>query len=135
MPSKQHEEILQKAIDEFEKQGLRIIRLDSRSVPDAIVIDFENKKISALEASTNATAIYLTRMKYERFPTQFDEQIIATKNLRRPRQKSYKAYILALTLKGQGMTERKIQQEIMKQLNEKVSCGTVHYWVTGQVVK
>ncbi len=135
MASKKHEEILQKAINELEKNGLRVIRLDSRTVPDAIAIDFENRKVSAVEASTNPTNIWLTKMKYNRVPVQFDEEIIATTVLRHPKQKSYKAYILALELRKQGMTERKIQDEIKKRLDEKVSRGTVHYWISGQVVK
>ena len=85
--------------------------------------------------STNPTNIWLTKMKYNRVPVQFDEEIIATTVLRHPKQKSYKAYILALELRKQGMTERKIQDEIKKRLDEKVSRGTVHYWISGQVVK
>jgi hypothetical protein len=135
MPSKEHEEILQKAILALRNEGLRVIRLDSTCVPDAIAIDFENRKVSAVEADTNPTNIYLTKAKYERYPPQFDEEIIATKELRKPRQKSYQAYVLALELRRQGLSERKIKVEIEKRLGEKVSAGTVHYWVTGKIVK
>lgn len=132
-------------IDAFSEQGFRVIRFDKKSVPDAIAIDFDNKKITAIEACTTSSNIFMTKMKYEN-NTDFDEKIIGTKKIlvREKTErithggrkfKSYKAYILALELRKQGMTERKIQSEIMKQLNEKVSSGIVHYWVSGQVVK
>jgi hypothetical protein len=77
----------------------------------------------------------LVKTKYEKYPRQFDEEIIATKKPRKPKQKSYQAYILALELRRQGLSERKIKTEIEKRLGEKVSVGTVHYWVTGKIVK
>ena len=135
MPSKEHEEILQRAILALANEGLRVIRLDSVCVPDAIAIDFENKKVIAVEAETNPTGIYLVKAKYERHPRQFDEEIIATKKPRKLKQKSYQAYVLALELHRQGLSERKIKTEIEKRLGEKVSVGTVHYWVTGKIVK
>lgn len=133
MPSKKHEEILSGAIKIFREQGLRVIRLDKRTVPNAIVVDFDNKKIDALEASTNIVNIYLTRMKYERSQKQFDEEIIATPYpKKRKRGKSIEAYFLALKLRKQGFTERGIQKEIHKKLGEHCSSGIIHYWVTGK---
>jgi hypothetical protein len=49
MPSKEHEEILQRVILTLANEGLRVIRLDSVCVPDAIAIDFENKKVTQLK--------------------------------------------------------------------------------------
>jgi hypothetical protein len=135
MPSQLHEQILLKAIDALQKEGLRVIRLDCTCIPDAIAIDFQNKKVYAVEADTSPSTIYLTKVKYERYPPQFDEAIIATKELKKPRQKSYRAYLLALELRKQGFSERKIKAEIEKRLGEKVSSGTVHYWLVGKVVK
>lgn len=129
--SKQHEEILTKAIEILRKQGLKVIRLDCRTTPDAIAIDFENKTVDVVEASTSPSNIYLTKMKYERYPKQFNNEIIVTSF--KPRKcKSAKAYFLALELKKKGFTERKIRAEIKKRLGEKVSNGTIHYWVSGQ---
>jgi len=135
MPSEKHEELLRKAIQELQNQGLRVIRLDSMVVPDAIAIDFENKKVTAVEVDTSPTNVYLTRVKYDRYPPQFDDAIIVTSRLPNSKVKSYRAYLLALELRKQGLSERKIKSEIERQLGEKVSASTVHYWVSGKVIK
>jgi hypothetical protein len=135
MPSEKHEELLRKAIQELQNQGLRVIRLDSMVVPDAIGIDFENKKVTAVEVDTSPTGVYLTRVKYDRYPPQFDDEIIVMPRLPNSKVKSYRAYLLALELHKQGLSERRIKSEIERQLNEKVSVATVHYWVSGKVIK
>jgi len=133
MVSQKHERILIKTIEILKKNGLRVIRLDNRTVPDAVAIDFHNKTVSAIEASTRPSNIYLTRHKYERLPRQFDEEIIATLLPPKRRQsKDPKAYFLALELKAKGYTERAIRKEVELKTGEKVSNGTIHYWVTGQ---
>lgn len=134
MPSKLHEEILSKAIDVLAREGYKVIRLDSRAIPDAIAIDFENKKVIAVEADTSPSSIFLTRMKYEK-DSQYDEGIIVTKTFPRSRSKPYYIYKLALELRSKGLSERKIAEEIFKREGVKVANSTIHYWISGRVVK
>lgn len=132
MSNNLHEEILIRAIRKLENEGLKIIRLDRRNIPDAVAIDFQNRKIFAIEAETNPTGIWITKRKYERYPQQYDEEIVVAPRKISGRYKSRKAYELCLELHKSGLSERAIQREIFKRLNEKVSTGQTHNWIAGR---
>jgi len=45
---KKHEDLLTEKIKEYESRGMRVIRTSAKT-PDAIIIDWKNKKVIALE--------------------------------------------------------------------------------------
>jgi len=132
MAEHSHEELLAKGIEALKESGLRVIRLDRRTIPDAIAVDFQSKKIMAVETETSASSIWLTRRSYERHPKQFDEEIVITKPFDRTHFKSRKAYELCLELKAKNYSERQIQREVKERLNEHVSSGQIHNWIAGR---
>lgn len=124
MPSEEHEKTLLLLMDEMFKKGYKVIRLDKRIIPDAIAIDFENKKVISLEATTSNIQVYFTRGKYPN-EDQYDEVLICkpiTKGKRIYYPKSYR--IKALELYKQGMS----MLEIQRKLNVK-GYATIHRWI------
>lgn len=129
MPSEKHEEILLTLIEEIQKKGLRVIRLDKRIVPDAIAIDFRNKKVIGLEASTNSTSVCITKTKYPaNFEDDFDEVLLAY-----PTKKGkYLSYPSTLKLKAIKMREKGLSiKRIQTELQVK-SYASVWNWCHGK---
>jgi len=124
-PSMGHERILIELITEMEKKGYRIIRLDKRIVPDAVAIDFENKKVIALEASTNSTSVYITKMKYPiDFGRIYDDILIAS-----PRRQGTRTYYpLALRLKAIELRECGMPYHRIKDKLGVKGYGSVYRW-------
>lgn len=128
MTSDKHEKILQVAIEKLRESGYRVIRLDKRRRPDAIAVDFKNKKIIAVEASTNAVNYHFVR---KRVRGQFDEDIIITDQYSN-RYYSREAYLLALQLRKEGKIYNEIRDAIEEKFGKRPSNSTIHDWTTGR---
>lgn len=128
MPSNKHEKMLQVAIEKLRESGYRVIRLDKRRTPDAIAVDFNNKKIVAVEASTSAVNYHFVR---KRIKGQFDEDIIIT-NQYSDRYYSQGVYLLALQLRREGKTYAEIRDIIKENYGKYPSYSTLHDWTTGK---
>jgi len=128
MPSNKHEKMLQVAIEKLRESGYRVIRLDRRRTPDAIAVDFNNKKIIAVEASTSAVNYHFVR---KRIKGQFDEDIIIT-NQYSDRYYSREAYLIALQLRIEGKAYKEIQDIIEKKFGKRPSKSTLFDWTTGK---
>jgi len=131
MPGREHEDLLTKGIEALKTAGLRVIRLDKRIYPDAIAVDFENRKLLAVEADTSPTSIWLTRKGYDG-NSDFDQAVTVTRPLASKRYKSQEAYRLALKLKREGSTFHAIQTTIQQETGEHVSIGQLHDWTHGK---
>jgi len=128
MKSNKHEKILQVAIEKLRESGYRVIRLDKRRTPDAIAVDFDDKKVVAIEASTNAVNYHFVR---KRIGGQFDEDIIITDQYS-DRYYSREAYFLALRLRKEGKIYAEIRDVIEEKFGKRPSNSTLHDWTTGE---
>jgi len=131
MPSQKHEDMLLIAIEKFIETGYRVIRLDKSRIPDAFAIDWENKKVIAIEASTSPVNHYFIRKKLEEYGSQYDEEVIITDQYS-DRYYPKEAYLLALKLRKEGKTYKEIADEIEKVFNKRPAKSTLHDWITGE---
>jgi len=123
-----HEEMLLIAIKALEEAGHRVIRLDRRRTPDAIAINFDSKRVIAVESSTSAGNYHYVR---KRLDGQYDEDIIIT-NQYSDRYYPREAYFLAIKLRKEGKTYNAIRNQIKKKFGKKPALSTLHDWVTGE---
>ena len=120
MPSKTHEDILVEALDILSKKGIRVIRLDTRELPDAFAV--VDNKVLAIEVQTDGSPKYSKE-------SQFDEIISLT-----PQIKTYdariKAYLLAIRLRKEGKSYRQIKK-YLHDCGVHVGLSTLHGWFRG----
>jgi len=108
MPSPKHEERLCKAIDKYKNQGFRVIRLDKRTVPDAILI--KDNLVFALEIDTESHyAAHQSSLGKHKNWDEFDEVWISI-----PKMKGHtiEEYERALKMHNKGTNLFKISKEM-----------------------
>ena len=124
----EHEKMLQTAINQMKQQGYRIIRLDHRTIPDAIAIN--DKEIIAMESETSSSGVWLSRRKLE--DSQYDAEIIIT----RPLDAHYfepKVYYEVLKLLKEGNSYRETKRLVIEKFQlESLSIATIHNWLRGK---
>lgn len=118
-----HEEMLINTIDCLTGSGLRVIRLDCRSIPDAFVI--MDNKVVAIEIETDGSP------KYSR-TSEFDEIITITPQIDSEGIRA-KAYLTAIRLRKEGKTYRQIK-DYLRDLGTHVGISTLHDWFRGKAL-
>jgi len=121
MPSELHEELLINTIDCLTENGLRVIRLDCRSIPDAFVI--MDNKVLAIEIETDGSP------KYSR-TSEFDEIITITPQVDNEGVRT-KAYLMAIRLRKEGKTYHQIK-DYLHDVGVHVGVSTLHDWFRGK---
>lgn len=117
-----HEEALTNAITEIRKTGVRVIRLDNRSIPDAFIL--VDDKVIAIEVETDGSP------KYSR-DSEFDEVISIC---RRKKKSGHlpETYLMVLRLRKKGMSYSKIKDYVKDVAGIILSKSTVHDWCRGK---
>ena len=123
MPSEKHEKMLVSTIKELRAGGLRVVRLDSRSVPDAFILKGDGE-IIAVEIETDSSKIH------SRIP-EFDGVITISK------QKEWKdhkpeTYFKVLSLRKEHMSYNRIREYMQNIYGVKLSLATLHAWCRGK---
>lgn len=123
MPSEKHEKMLVSAIKELRNAGLRVVRLNSRTIPDAFILKGDGK-IIAVEIETDGSKIH------SRSP-EFDGVITVSK------QKEWKnhkpeTYFKVISLRKKCMSYPKIKEYMQKTYGVKLSLSTLHDWCRGK---
>lgn len=123
MPSEKHEKMLVSAIKKLREAGLRVIRLDSRSIPDAFIVKGDGE-IIAVEIETDSSK------KHSRIP-EFDSVIMISK------QKEWKdhkpeTYFKVISLRKERMSYPKIKEYMQNIYGVKLSLSTLHDWCRGK---
>ena len=121
MPSEKHEKILCEALEIMMEKGIRVIRLDTRIIPDAFaVID---GKVIAIEVETDNSP------KYSRH-SQFDEVITLTPQIENEDAR-VKAYLTSIRLRKEGKTLHYIK-DYLRDIGIHVGISTLHDWLRGK---
>jgi len=124
MTSKKHDEILRKQIKKYKDTGARVIRLDKRGVPDAIIITIAGNVV-ALEVETTRNHFWHAKNVKGNL-NEFDG---VYRYVPKPKSShSSEKYYEALKLRADGKKLAEIANKL------KVSIPTVHYWCSGQFV-
>jgi Holliday junction resolvase len=128
---KNHEQLLQCAINAMENQGYRVIRLDRREIPDAIAIG--NNEIVAIEAETNPSGVWLLKKNFEKSHHQYDSEIVVANPLLRSRKShSKEEYFRVLELRKGGCSYTEIQTHFQFEFNKHLCRSLIHKWVRGK---
>ena len=118
-----HEAILVEALDVLSKKGIRVIRLDCRTIPDAFAI--VDNKVLAIEVQTDYSP------KYSRH-SQFDEVITLTPMMENEGAR-VKAYLTAIRLRKEGKTYHFIKN-YLRDIGVHVGVSTLHDWFRGKTL-
>ena len=127
-----HEISLQKYIKIFQKKGYKVIRLDHRSVPDAILL--KDNKVSALLIDTGSLSMIEDIRRYWKDNTEhnvrnyseFDKIIQVCPKHKRGH--SIEEYESAINMHKQGLTMYRIAKELH------ISYSIIFEWIKNGVV-
>jgi len=120
-----HEEMLQLTIDKLSEAGLRVIRLDTRNIPDAFTV--VNNKVIAIEIESDGSP------KYSR-NSEFDEVITISPQKLYKKDHSPELYLYVLQLRKSGKSYKKIQSTVKSEKNIHLGTGTIHNWCRGKQI-
>jgi len=123
MPSNKHEGMLKTAIKELRKAGLRVIRLDSRNVPDAFIMKGDGEVV-AVEIETDSSKIH------SRIP-EFDNVITVSPQKTWSDHKP-EIYFKVIELRKKHMSYPKIKEYMQDHYGIKLSLSTLHDWCRGK---
>jgi len=123
MTSEKHEKLLIEAIEVLRDKGIRVIRLDKRTIPDAFII--MNNKVIAIEIETDGSP------KYSR-NSEFDEIISITPRRENEGVRS-QAYLTAIRLRKEGKTYHQIKK-YLSDIGVHVGISTLHDWIRGKSI-
>jgi len=122
MPDETHEELLIEAIEVLREKGIRVIRLDTRFLPDAFAII--DDRVVAIEVETDGSP------KYSRY-SQFDEIITISPHTSLDHSVRVKTYLLSIRLRKEGKSYREIKS-YLKDMGMHVGISTLHDWFRGK---
>ena len=117
-----HEDMLELALAEIRKTGLRTIRLDNRDLPDAFVI--VDEKIIAIEIETDGSP------KYSR-ESEFDE-VITVGPVKDYKDHRHNIYLMVLRLRKEGLSYRNIKKYVQDVSGVVLGISTIHDWCRGK---
>ena len=116
-----HEEILVKALNIMREEGIRVIRLDCSTIPDAFAMI--DGKVIAIEVETDGSP------KYSRH-SQFDEVVTLTPGVENEDVR-IKAYLTSIRLRKEGKTLNVIKT-YLSDIGVHVGISTLHDWFRGK---
>jgi len=124
MSSKKHEKILEYYISHFRDKGFKVIRLDKRGVPDAILVN-DAGEVSALLIETEVFSDKISEVKRgKKNYSQFDKEIWIIPKSKKGHDPE--DYYRVLNLAKQGMNKFRISQLTG------YSYALVYDWVMGK---
>jgi len=134
MTGKIHKEILNEIIQICRNKGLRVIQIDSKRVPDAIIC--EGKAI-AVEIQSNPQSITDKKKQYDGI-NEFDETLIIAPIRRRYHAKRYwsdAVYMRVLELLDKGKSQKDISRIIESEFARKMPQSTISMFLNGHRCK
>ena len=117
-----HETLLIEAVEVLREKGIRVIRLDTRFLPDAFAII--DNRVVAIEIETDGSP------KYSR-DSQFDEVITISPHTLLDHSVRVKTYLLSIRLRKEGKSYREIKR-YLKDMGMHVGISTLHDWFRGK---
>lgn len=122
MPSTKHEDVLLRTLEKYKNQGFKVIRLDKRAIPDAIL--FKDDLVFALEVETGSYEdSHKSSFHRTKDWSDFDEVWIVIK---KPRGHTIEEYEEALELYKNGSNAFKIS----KRMN--IPYSIIYNWIHGR---